>query len=169
MELRINIGEKSAVLILIAASVLACMGIVFGYGTSTPSIMGHSWDEIECSGCIQTDDIASGAVTSSKIASVEWSKITGVPLGLDDGDDDTMITCDWTGKKRISRWKVNTRGCNEYECCPGRCCSGSCVQDKYDSVYGTCTNGFLTDLDYYSENWGSCYCDGVCEPCPGWW
>lgn len=40
---------------------------------------------------VATGDIANNAVTNAKISSVAYSKLTGVPAGLDDGDDDTQL------------------------------------------------------------------------------
>lgn len=41
---------------------------------------------------ITTVKISNGAVTDEKITSVEFSKLTSIPTGLDDGDDDTQLT-----------------------------------------------------------------------------
>ena len=54
-------------MILIAAILVASMGLAVAYvttGTATPSVMGHSWNEIEKpAGCITAADIADGSLS----------------------------------------------------------------------------------------------------------
>ena len=67
MELVLRITEKSALMILLAIVAVSSAGLVFAYGGNTPSAMGHTWGEMECSDCILSGNIATGAVGSSEI------------------------------------------------------------------------------------------------------
>ena len=85
----------------------------------SPPDPGHAWGEIYCSGCIQEANLADGAVTDAKIAGVNWSKLSDVPPGLDDGDD--------TGSNRS--WMTTSN------CCWGAGCPGGWTE------YATWTGG----------------------------
>jgi hypothetical protein len=41
-------------------------------------------------GSITTESIAAGAVTSTQLSNVPWQKLSNLPSGLDDGDNDTL-------------------------------------------------------------------------------
>ncbi len=182
MEFRISINEKHLVLILASISVLACIGLVVAYGTSNPSVMGHTWGEIECSGCITSADIgdgqvasadladnavttakiADGQVTNAKIASMDWGKITtGVPSGLSDGDDDNYASCNWPGAYTLSTVVGATQSCSG--CCTvGTYCAQACQRDRIDTLAATCTSAIVTAMTYTVGSYGTCYCPTEC-------
>jgi hypothetical protein len=100
------------------------MGLVVAYNSGLPpSTMGHTWGEMECSGCITTSNLADSSVTTAKLAdssvttakiadgtimtadvsSIDGSKITGTVPNADmvDGYHATQlidsIACSWNG------------------------------------------------------------------------
>jgi hypothetical protein len=113
MELRVRISDRK----IIASFLVIAFASIIGIALAQVSNPGHPWSEIDCAGCIASAnlgnnivtsakifdgqvtaaDLASNAVTDAKVHDVSWGKITGRPSGLDDGDQDTRITCDWTG------------------------------------------------------------------------
>ncbi len=97
MEFRLIISEKHLILILTSIALVSCIGLVLAYGTGDPDDMGHTWGEVYCPECITSGNLADGAVTNSKISSVNWGKLNNVPAGLGDGDNDTLVSCTWTG------------------------------------------------------------------------
>jgi hypothetical protein len=90
---------------------------VVGITLAAPPDPGHSWGDIECSGCITSADVdfnyagsdskggkatsaatadtAATATSAGSAGTVPWDGITNRPSGLDDGDDYT--TCSWSG------------------------------------------------------------------------
>ncbi len=117
MELRISISEKHLAFILVSISVLACIGLVVAYGGSSPSVMGHTWGEMECPGCITSVDVnfnyagsdskggkatsaatadsATSAASAGSAGSVPWGGVTGMPAEI--ANDDDYTTCSWSG------------------------------------------------------------------------
>jgi len=130
MEVTIRISDKTAFLLLIGICVVSAVGMVVAYGTGDPTMVGHTWDEITCDGCVATGNLADGsvtspkipnnavttgkipdnAVTSSKISSLEWSKLNNIPPGLSDGDDGITSACNWNG------WLPECLVCSMYGC-----------------------------------------------------
>jgi hypothetical protein len=87
MKIEINIGNSHVMIILLFLAAVSTVGLVMAYGSSSPSAMGHSWSEVECSGCITSSNIADGSITNADIsptAAIDGSKITGtVPNAQD--------------------------------------------------------------------------------------
>ncbi|MCD4771555.1 hypothetical protein K8R30_04040 [archaeon] len=74
----INLSDK-LYFTLLAAVFVCLLGIgVYAYGTSDPVMFGHSSEEIE---------------------SINWSQISGIPIDIADGDNDSALgtDCYWTG------------------------------------------------------------------------
>jgi hypothetical protein len=162
MEFQVRINEKTLFVLLIVIALVSAIGITL----AQPPNPGHSWGEIECAGCIATSNLASDSVTGDKIASnavtsdkvnfnyagsdikggnatiadsVPWSGIMDRPAGLDDGDQDTIITCGWSG------WKGGRSCTGCYACSPG------CIR-------AYCSGGKVTQMDTA----GCCYCRDNC-------
>ena len=74
VSLKIELGKKNVTWVVLLIAVLV-VGIVYAYGGSSPSVMGHSIDEISGLGSLATKD------------SVSWSEISGIPAGFADGVD----------------------------------------------------------------------------------
>jgi hypothetical protein len=111
MELRITIGERSLMLLLAIITAVSVVGIVLA---AVPN-PGHSWAEVECSGCITSSNLAGssvtgakiqdGTITSDDISSIEGSKITM---------DCELVTCqggDWVNCACPSGKIIQTGGC----------------------------------------------------------
>jgi hypothetical protein len=91
MRIEINIGNRQALAIILAIIAVSAIGLAAAYQTTyTPDLMGHSWGEIECQGCITNTNLAGNSVTGAKIqdgsitnadisssAAIDGSKITG--------------------------------------------------------------------------------------------
>ncbi len=80
MKIEINIQNRHVMIILLFLAAVSTMGLVVAYGGSAPLTMGHSWGEIDCSGCITSSNIADGSITNDDIsptAAIDGSKITG--------------------------------------------------------------------------------------------
>ncbi len=67
MKIEITVEARHVMIILLFIAAVSTMGLVVAYGGSAPLTMGHSWGEIDCSGCITGSNIADNSVTSSKI------------------------------------------------------------------------------------------------------
>jgi hypothetical protein len=88
MELHIAIDDRKLMLIASVIIAVSLVGLTMAYGGTSPATMGHSWGEMECTGCIATGHLADnsvttgkvtdGAITDAKLASgISGSKITG--------------------------------------------------------------------------------------------
>jgi hypothetical protein len=108
MEFTVRITDRSIVLMIFIIAAVSAVGIGIAQTTPDP---GHSWSEISCLSCITTSNLADNSVTAAKAnfnyagssseggpaSSVAWASITGRPAGLDDGDQDTLPSCSWSG------------------------------------------------------------------------
>ena len=175
MHLHINIETRHFTYLLIAVAIIATIGIAIAQVPNNP---GHPFSQIDCSGCIGGSELADGAVTEAKIASgavtelkiadsavtdakindVAWTKVSGAPAGLDDGDDNDMTTCDWAGP--VARSITENQGCAS--CCGSNLCSGTCQQSRIVTLTTTCTSGVLTGMSNTAGSWGACGCTGTC-------
>jgi len=96
MRIEINIRNSHFLVILLFIIAVSAVGLVVAYGGIQPSIMGHSWGEVSCPGCITNTNLADGSVTSAKIqdasitsadiSSIDGSKITGTVPNADTVD-----------------------------------------------------------------------------------
>jgi len=73
MKIQINI-EKRHLLLLIAVIAITAIGVAIGMPTTAPN-PGHTADQIQCSGCIETANLADNAVTAAKITDGSISKV----------------------------------------------------------------------------------------------
>lgn len=141
MKIEINIDRRIGLYIIFTMVTLFLVSYAVAYGGSDPSFVGHTWGEMECSGCIDTSDIADGAVTNDKVSSIDWSKITtGMPPGFADGIDNVM----------------SCRVCIQCSCIDG--CDFSPVASNWVCTpYGGGTSPFTTNT---FSGWGH-NCDNV--------
>jgi len=106
MKIELNIKDSHVLIILLFLTTASAIGLVVGYGGTSPGAMGHTWGEMTCAGCIinsnlgdsqvTTAKIADSSVTSAKIAdgtiatadvsSIDGSKITGTVPNADTVD-----------------------------------------------------------------------------------
>ena len=166
MKLEIRIEKKHLAYLVFSAAVLVAINFAIA---QTPN-PGHAWGEIDCSGCVQeahlADDsvtgskIPDGSVTDAKIASLAWSKLSSVPEGLSDGDNNDIITCDWTGAKTVQS-NDETRSCSSC-CSPSQMCIGGCTQSRTNIISTTCSSSIVTNMAYSTGIWGTCRCSGNC-------
>lgn len=68
MKIEIHIENKHILILLAFIAVVSGIGLVIAYGGSQPSVMGHTWGEVECNDCITAQNIGPGAVGSDEIA-----------------------------------------------------------------------------------------------------
>lgn len=67
MKIVINIKKRYVIAFLCLFLILGIVLIINAYGGSAPSVVGHTWGEIECPGCITTTDIGDGQVQTVDI------------------------------------------------------------------------------------------------------
>jgi len=157
MELTIRISDRAVFLLLIGIGLMSAVGIVVAYGTADPYNTGHTWSEMECTGCITSSNLGAGSVTNADInfnyagsvskggpaSVVAWGDITGRPSGLDDGDQGITTTCTWSG------WSPTCSGCTY----------GSCQYGTYAITQLNCQGGIITGI----KTQGGC-CSSCTQP-----
>ena len=84
MEINIRIDEKLAALLLIGVIAITATGLSIAQSPPDP---GHDFSEIECIGCIGTEEISDSAVSDIKISDVSWTKLSDIPADIANGDD----------------------------------------------------------------------------------
>lgn len=122
MKITLNIKTGHVLIILLFVIAASAIGLVAGYGGTTPSTMGHTWGEINCPGCITSANIQAGTITTANIASIDGGKITGTVPNATNAD-----TVDGKHAAAIATW---AGPCNPVW--------GDC-QDIYGTGY--CTTG----------------------------
>lgn len=77
MTVQITIKDSHLLIILLFITAVSAIGLVVGFGGTSPGAMGHTWGEMECVGCIITSNLGDSQVTTAKIAdsSVTSAKI----------------------------------------------------------------------------------------------
>jgi hypothetical protein len=68
MKIEIHIENKHVLIMLASIAIISGIGLVIAYGGSQPSLMGHTWGEVECNDCITAQNIGPSAVGSDEIA-----------------------------------------------------------------------------------------------------
>lgn len=76
MKLGVNITKKRFYVLLGTILLLGSVFAVYGYGTTNPITLGHTWGEIAGKPAVLTDNV------------ISWSEISGIPGGFLDGIDD---------------------------------------------------------------------------------
>jgi hypothetical protein len=81
MKIELNIRDSHVLILLLLITAASAMGLVVAYNSGLPpSTMGHTWGEMECSGCITTSNLADSSVTTAKLAD---NSVTGAKIGCD--------------------------------------------------------------------------------------
>jgi hypothetical protein len=147
MKMEITVQGRHAMIIILFIIAVSAVGIVVAYGGSIPSQMGHTWEEMECSGCITCSNLADGSVTSTKI---QDGSITGADVDSIDGG---KITGTVPNAQTISNTGIGNNVYSE----PAGCGGGV-------TITSTCTT-LACDICY--EGYG-CYsyyynCGGTCS------
>jgi hypothetical protein len=160
MEFRVSINEKAVFVLLVITAIVSAIGITM----AAPPDPGHSWNEIECVGCIETANLADGSVTSDKadfnyagsdsqggnatIAelanSVDWSDISNIPADIANGDQDTLPpSCSWTGWQKTFAGQAScSYGCAAYSTVLELYCSGNRITNsRTASACISCNSG----------------------------
>jgi len=105
MELRVAIDDRKFMFLLALLIGISAVGLVVAYGGTQPSVMGHTWGEVDCNPCIRTSNIfdsqitgakiADGTITSADVSSIDGSRITGtVPYASSAGSAGNADTVD---------------------------------------------------------------------------
>ena len=77
MRIELNIQNSHVLIILLFITAASAIGLAAAYGGDSPSTVGHSWGEMECSGCIINSNLAGNSVNSAKI---QDETITGADI-----------------------------------------------------------------------------------------
>jgi len=129
MRIEINIQTKYVLVILLFMATASVIGLVAAYGGTVPATVGHTWGEMECTGCIINSNLADSSVTSAKIAdgtitnadisataAIAGSKVTGIVPSATNAD-----TVDGMHATGIATWGnvcnpvwASTCSCCEY-------------------------------------------------------
>ncbi len=91
MQIVINLQREQLTFFLIAVLIVLGTSIAIAYQSGSPSTMGHTWDEIECSGCITSANLEDGTIAGTDVdeSTLDCEAITG-GAGLCDGTDDGL-------------------------------------------------------------------------------
>ena len=68
MTVQITVKDSHVLIILLFLTTASAMGLVVGYGGTSPGAMGHTWGEMTCAGCIINSNLGDSQVTTAKIA-----------------------------------------------------------------------------------------------------
>ncbi len=163
MRIEINIRNSHFLVILLFIIAVSAVGLVVAYGGINPSVMGHSWGEISCPGCITNTNLAGNSVTGAKIqdgtvtgadiqdssiasgdiASIDGTKVTGTVPNSDTVDGkhaaDIQASCGWSG------WGLTPADCTGCTYCGTApvtdlyCSGGKVTSARVVSVLTSCT------------------------------
>ena len=170
MKIEINIQSSHVLIILLFITAASAIGLAAAYGGTQPNVMGHTWGEMECAGCIINSNLADNSVTGAKIvdstitnadisptAAIAGSKITGtVPNaqnaqtigGIGIGNSLYIAAAGCGGGVSTAATCATTyscTGCSEAGCSTWyNNCAGTCTPPNYSPV--TCSNSYLGKL-----------------------
>lgn len=138
VSLKIEIRKRDVTWVVLLIVVLA-VGVGYAYGSSNPSVIGHSWGEVECNDCIGASNIATDAVGNSEL--IDNPSFSSISLGW-------VSRSDWPSGGTLSC--VTKEATGSYSAHYGRTNVQADCPQGYIATGGGCNVGLLSCLATYS-------------------
>src|SRR4030042_4308064 len=173
MRIEINIRNSHFLVILLFIIAVSAVGLVVAYGGINPSVMGHSWGEISCPGCITNTNLAGNSVTGAKIqdgtvtgADIQDSSIASGDIASIDG---TKVTGTVPNADTVDGYHASSWGgvCNPVYSACNSCCGDGTQTCSYMGIQLTVRGTTMCVATGSSQ--GSCAsiaCNGGSSCCP---